>query len=356
MVQASDLKRGMVMQIDGAPCRLIDVTLQSPSARGANLMVKVRYRNLLTDQVLDKTLRGGDKVDEADFERRKGQYLYAAGDNGVFMDLESYEQFEVGPELFDGLKGFLLDGTEVQLGMYEGRVVSIDPPMVDELTVVDTPPTIKGATAQAQLKEATLETGLKLMVPPYLAPGERIRVDTRAETSEKSPTTAPSLMQRIHHLAVDVELELVDGRVAHAHRRGPLVARQPVQHHLGEPPLAGQAVHDLQLGGRPGDRPEQPVAPRAGLVAEAAEVERVERERRVAQPRVAVVPVPDPADALRQRRGRGGDHPTGGPVGERLQRDQGADHGLAPGPMVARPGRPGKRDSAHGPRHHDTHR
>jgi elongation factor P len=179
MVQASDLKRGMVMQIDGAPCRLMDVTLQSPSARGANLMVKARYRNLLTDQVLDKTFRGGDKINEADFERRKGQYLYASGDGGVFMDLETYEQFEVAAELFEPIKGFLLEGTEVQLGMYEGRVVSVDPPMVVELIVVDTPPTIKGATAQAQLKDAVLETGLKIQVPPYLAPGEKIRVDTR---------------------------------------------------------------------------------------------------------------------------------------------------------------------------------
>jgi elongation factor P len=179
MVQASDLKRGMVMQLDAAPCRLMDVTLQSPSARGANLMVKVRYRNLLTDQVLEKTFRGGDKVSEADFERRKGQYLYASGEAGVFMDLETYEQFEVSAELFEPVKGYLLEGADVQLGLYQGSVVSIDPPLVVELTVVDTPPTLKGATAQAQLKEATLETGLRVMVPPYLAPGERIRVDTR---------------------------------------------------------------------------------------------------------------------------------------------------------------------------------
>ena len=179
MVQASELKRGMVMQIDGAPCRLMEVTLQSTSARGANLMVKARYRNLLTDQVLDKTFRGGDKVNEADFERRKGQYLYTAGEGGVFMDLETYEQFEVGPELFEPVKGYLLEGTEVQLGMYQGRVVSVDAPMVVELVVVDTPPTIKGATAQAQLKDAVLETGLRIQVPPYLAPGEKIRVDTR---------------------------------------------------------------------------------------------------------------------------------------------------------------------------------
>ncbi len=179
MIQASDLKRGNVILADGAPCRLLEVQQHAPTARGANLMVKVRFRNLLTDQVLDRTYRGGDKVDEADFERRKGQFLYASGDGGVFMDLETYEQFEVGAEIFDGVQGYLLDGTEVMLGVYQGRVVSVDPPQVVELTVVDTPPVIKGATAQAQSKEALCDTGLKVMVPPYLGSGEKIRVDTR---------------------------------------------------------------------------------------------------------------------------------------------------------------------------------
>jgi len=95
------------------------------------------------------------------------------------MDLESYEQFEVGPEIFEGVRGYLLEGTEVVLGVYEERVVSVDPPQVVELTVTDTPPVVKGATAQAQSKEAICETGLKVMVPPYLTAGERIRVDTR---------------------------------------------------------------------------------------------------------------------------------------------------------------------------------
>ena len=179
MIQASDLKRGQVMLLDNAPCRLLEVQQHAPTARGANLMVKVRFRNLLTDQVLDKTFRGGDKVEEADFERRKGQYLYASGDAGVFMDLESYEQFEVGPEVFESVRGYLLDGTEVVLGVYQERVVSVDPPQVVELTVLETPPVVKGATAQAQTKEAICETGLRVMVPPYLTAGERIRVDTR---------------------------------------------------------------------------------------------------------------------------------------------------------------------------------
>jgi elongation factor P len=179
MIQASDLKRGNVILADGAPCRLLEVQQHAPTARGANLMVKARFRNLLTDQVLDRTYRGGDKVEEANFERRKGQFLYASGDGGVFMDLETYEQFDVGAEIFAGVRGYLLDGTEVVLGVYQDRVVSVDAPQVVELTVVETPPVVKGATAQAQPKEAICETGLKVMVPPYLTSGERIRVDTR---------------------------------------------------------------------------------------------------------------------------------------------------------------------------------
>lgn len=95
------------------------------------------------------------------------------------MDMESYEQFEVPSETFDAVKGYLLEGSEATLGIYNGNVVSIDPPMVVELTVVETPPVIKGATAQAQSKEALLETGIKIQVPSYLQSGERIKVDTR---------------------------------------------------------------------------------------------------------------------------------------------------------------------------------
>ena len=100
MFTTSDFKKGLVIQLDGAPCVLLDVLFQSPSARGANTMVKTNYRNLITGQVLDKTFRSGDKVDEADFERHKGQFLYADGDRGVFMDLETYEQFEMEEDSF----------------------------------------------------------------------------------------------------------------------------------------------------------------------------------------------------------------------------------------------------------------
>lgn len=179
MFSTSDFKRGLVIQLDGAPCLITDVTTQSPTARGANTMVKTRYRNLISGQVLDKTFRSGDKVDEADFERHKGQFLYADSGNGVFMDLENYEQFEMPADEFESLSLYLLDGTEVVLGLFEGRMVNVDLPMTVELTVVETPPVIKNATATAETKEAVLETGLKIRVPPYLESGEKVKVDTR---------------------------------------------------------------------------------------------------------------------------------------------------------------------------------
>jgi len=179
MITSNDLKRGLVIELDKAPCVVLDVAFQSPSARGGNTLVKTKYRNLLTSQVLEKTFKAGDRVDEADFERRKGQFLYAQDDGGVFMDLQSYEQYELGADLFEGVSGYLLDGTEVQLGVFEGRVVSVEAPQIVELVVTETAPAIKNATATAQTKEAILETGISIQVPGYLEAGEKVKVDTR---------------------------------------------------------------------------------------------------------------------------------------------------------------------------------
>ncbi|HEX9873249.1 MAG TPA: elongation factor P [Deferrimonas sp.] len=179
MITTADFKRGLVIQLESAPCLILDYTTQSPSARGGSTLVKTKYRNLLTGQVLEKAFKAGDKVDEADFERRKGQFLYPSGDGGVFMDLENYEQYELDAELFEPVQGFLLEGAEVQLGIFQGRVVSVDAANIVELLVTETAPAIRNATATAQTKEAVLETGLCIQVPGYLESGERIKVDTR---------------------------------------------------------------------------------------------------------------------------------------------------------------------------------
>lgn len=180
MINASDLRKGLVFQLDGAPCMVMDVSQQSPTARGGSTLVKTKYRNMLTSNVLNKTFKAGDRIDEADFGRRKGQFLYAAADDqGVFMDAESYEQYEIGDELYAEVRGYILEGAEVTLGVYNEQVITLEVPQVVELLVSETAPAIKNATATAQTKEALLETGITVQVPGYLETGEKIKVDTR---------------------------------------------------------------------------------------------------------------------------------------------------------------------------------
>lgn len=179
MINANDLRRGIVFQIDSAPCIVVDVSFQSPTARGGNTLVKTKYRNLITGQVLHTSFKSGDRMDEADFARRKGQFLYAADDQGVFMDQENYEQYEIGGDLYDEIKGYLLEGGEVTLGVFNNQVVTIEVPQTVELIVTETAPAIRNATATAQTKEAVLETGITVQVPGYLESGEKIKIDTR---------------------------------------------------------------------------------------------------------------------------------------------------------------------------------
>jgi elongation factor P len=179
MINANELRRGQIFQLESAPCLVLDVSFQSPTARGGNTLVKTKYRNLLTGQVLNSAFKAGDRLDEADYTRRKGQFLYVSGDMGVFMDLESYEQHEIGGELFADIKGYLLEGGEVTFGLFNDQVVTLEVPQVVELSVTETAPALKKATATAQTKEAVLETGISVQVPAYLETGERVKIDTR---------------------------------------------------------------------------------------------------------------------------------------------------------------------------------
>ena len=179
MIDQSELKRGQLLELDGAPWLVIDCNFQSPSARGASTIAKVKIRNLKTGAVLTKSFRSGDQLEAADCERRGVQYLYRQQDTFVFMDQESYEQSELDLEVVDDAAGYLLDSMEVQALVYNGEIIRIELPTVVELVVTETAPALKNATAQAQTKPATLETGLVIEVPPYLTSGEKVRVDTR---------------------------------------------------------------------------------------------------------------------------------------------------------------------------------
>jgi elongation factor P len=179
MAEATQIKRGDILDLDGAPWLVTDVSSHTPSARGASLLVKVKVKNLATGQSLAKTYRGGDAVEVADCEKRAIQFLYRQDEDYVFMDLETYDQFNLAADVLADATGYLLDGLEARSLLYNGQVLTVELPVTVELEVVETAPSVKGATAQAQLKPATLETGLVIQVPPYLTAGERIKVDTR---------------------------------------------------------------------------------------------------------------------------------------------------------------------------------
>jgi elongation factor P len=115
----------------------------------------------------------------ADVESRNTQFLYRQGEDFAFMDLGSYDQFTLDLEMVGDVAGYLIENLELRATLFQGRVIALNLPLTVDLTVADTAPAIKGATAQAQLKPATVDTGLQVMVPSYVEPGERIRVDTR---------------------------------------------------------------------------------------------------------------------------------------------------------------------------------
>ncbi len=179
MINSSDIKRGVLLDLDGAPWQVIDCSFQTPSARGASTLTKIKIKNLKTGHVLNKSYRGGEMIPTADYEKRAVQFLYKDGDDYVFMDEETYDQFSLSTEILGDGAGFLTEGLQVRSLLYNGDVINVELPMTVDLEVTDTAPAIKGATAQAQLKPATVETGIQIMVPPYLTTGEKIRVDTR---------------------------------------------------------------------------------------------------------------------------------------------------------------------------------
>jgi elongation factor P len=175
----TELKRGDILEIDGDPWQLSEVQSQTPSARGAATLIKAKARNLRTGQNLAKSGRGGETAAQAAVETRNAQFLYRQGEDFYFMDLASYEQFTLGPEQVGDSAGFLLENLELRTTIFRDRPIALSLPLTVDLTITDTAPSIKGATAQAQLKPATVETGLQVLVPSYIESGERIRVDTR---------------------------------------------------------------------------------------------------------------------------------------------------------------------------------
>ena len=179
MPKASELKRGMYIEIDGMPHVVKHVEAKSPSSRGASTLYKIRFNNLKTGQKLDEAYKSDDVLKEADFTRVAVQYSYKDDDRYIFMNMEDFSQSEVNASDIENCIDYLLEGLEgLSALIMDGVLLSIELPQSIDLEIVETSPAIKGATASSITKPATLSTGKVVQVPEYLETGEVIRVNT----------------------------------------------------------------------------------------------------------------------------------------------------------------------------------
>jgi elongation factor P len=179
MPKASDLKRGMVVEVKDQPYSVKEVEVRNPSSRGASTLYKVRFNHLKTRQKLDETLKGDDFLKEVDYERKVLQFSYQDNGDYTFMSLEDYEQYTINAEDIEDEKIYLVEGLEgVVAILLEGILVAIELPAAVAIEITETAPGIKGASATARTKLALLATGLEVQVPEYIEPGEIIKVNT----------------------------------------------------------------------------------------------------------------------------------------------------------------------------------
>ena len=179
-IQATRMKKGMLIKIDQDLFRVLELQHVTPgNLRG---FVRVKFRNIRSGTLSDQKLRSEDSVERATLDEREMQYLYQDGDDYYFMDTSSYEQIHISSEALGESVNYLKAEMTIQVEFYGSEPVGIELPVTVDLKVTDTAPGIKGATASAQVKPATLETGLVVQVPPFVNPGDSVRVST--ETGE----------------------------------------------------------------------------------------------------------------------------------------------------------------------------
>jgi elongation factor P len=177
MASTNDLKNGMVLNIDGQLWAVVEFQHVKPGKGPA--FVRTKLKNVESNKTVDKTFNAGTKVETATVDRRTMSYLYNDGSSYVFMDVQSYEQLEISPEIVGNAANFLLENQEVVVATNDGRVLFIELPASVELVVSFTEPGLAGDSATGRTKPATLETDHEIQVPLFINQGEKIKVDTR---------------------------------------------------------------------------------------------------------------------------------------------------------------------------------
>ena len=180
LIGANELKRKMLIGIEGQPYVVLEVFFASPTARGAATMVRTKLRHLLTSAVLEKNFRSSEKFGEPDVEETTASFLYSDADGFHFMDEKSYEQFTFSAEAVGTDAGYLKEGVVLEILKYNGAPVSLQLPQYVDLAVKSAELGLKGDTASGgATKQVTLETGITVRVPLFIKEGEIVRVNTQ---------------------------------------------------------------------------------------------------------------------------------------------------------------------------------
>ncbi|XP_060176341.1 uncharacterized protein LOC132606733 [Lycium barbarum] len=174
---SNDIKVGSNIEVDGAPCKVIEFLHVKPGKGAA--FVRTTLRNYVTGNSVEKTFRAGSKVEEANIYKETKQFTYKDASQYVFMDLTSFEEYRLNEKDVGDKAKFLKEGMDCTLLFWNGKVIDFELPITVKLTVMDVDPGVKGDTAQGGSKPATLDTGAVVSVPLFINRGEEILVDTR---------------------------------------------------------------------------------------------------------------------------------------------------------------------------------
>ncbi|HEY4145485.1 elongation factor P-like protein YeiP [Pinirhizobacter sp.] len=178
-MKASDVKRGTVIEHDGTVYQVRDIERSSPSARGGNVTFRFTLYSIPGGRKFDLSQRAEDELREVELSRRQATYSYMDGEVFVFMDAEDYTQYLLPPEIVGDNAGYIVEGLEgYYVQLIDEAPVGLLVPTSVVLTVTDTAPELKGASATKRTKPATLETGVEVQVPEYITTGEKVTVNT----------------------------------------------------------------------------------------------------------------------------------------------------------------------------------
>lgn len=177
MISVNDFRTGQTIEVDGRILQVIEFQHVKPGKGAA--FVRAKLRDLRSGSITETTFRGGEKVARARIDTNEMQYLYANGDEHVFMDTTTYEQVSIPASRLEYELQFLVENMMVSIMSYNGEMLGVQLPNTVELTVTETEPGIKGDTASGASKSATLETGLVVQVPLFINEGDKVVIDTR---------------------------------------------------------------------------------------------------------------------------------------------------------------------------------